>query len=218
MSCNRNTLVCLHQKWTETGRRDCFDCCPERQSCSITPPSTFLILFPGICRTQSVLNLSWPVAVSQTSTDSHVCIELLWETQQGSGGLVARETQRTVRKWPTELSSLQTGSLQTFCLFHRTLYAFLSTVLLYWFIPREKKGVLAWTWLNTVDLSNQWWLFVLQYNNHFLKFLICFCLFFYIMIVFNFLIHLHNHTVAIYTTNTLLAIIDLMPHEVHSHL
>lgn len=169
MSCNRNTLVCLHQKWTETGRRDCFDCC------SITPPSTFLILFPGICRTQSVLNLSWPVAVSQTSTDSHVCIELLWETQQGSGGLVARETQWTVRKWPTELSSLQTGSLQTFCLCYRTLYAFLSTVLLYWFIPREKKGVLAWTWQKTVDLSNQWWLLVLQYNNHFLNtFLICF--------------------------------------------
>lgn len=92
MSCNRNTLVCLRQKWTETGRRDCFDCCPEQQNYSITPSSTFLMLFPGISRTQIELNLRWPVAVSQTSTDSHVCIELLWETQRGSGGLVARET------------------------------------------------------------------------------------------------------------------------------
>lgn len=142
MSCNRNTPVCLHQKWTETGRRDCFDCCPEQQNCSITPPSTFIMLFPGISRTQSELNLSWPVAVSQTSTDSHACIELLWETQRGSGGLVARETPMNF----PEMTHRALFSKNILFVPHNTMLFFAHCpFFLYWFIPKEKKDVLTWT-------------------------------------------------------------------------
>lgn len=165
MSCNRNTPVCLHQKWTETGRRDCFDCCPEQQNCSITPPSTFIMLFPGISCTQSELNLSWPVAVSQTSTDSHACIELLWETQRGSGGLVARETPMNFQ----EMTHRALFSPNILFVPHNTMLFFFFCSLSffwYWFIPREKKGVLTWTWLKIVDLTNECWLFILHCKNH----------------------------------------------------
>ncbi len=152
-----------------------------------------------------MLNLSWPVAVSQTSTDSHVCIELLWETQQGSGGLVARETQWTVRKWPTELSSLQTGSLQTFCLCHRTLYAFFEHCPFALVCTLREKGCPHMNLAEHCRLFKSTWLFVLQYNNHFLnKFCICF---FTLWLFSFFYTFTQPHSRPKYTTNTLLAII-----------